>query len=47
MPAGRAVAGGDEVVTARTTISDVGDLVFPADPSGNVVGAMRYDDAAD
>jgi hypothetical protein len=25
----------------------VGDLVFVADPSGNVVGAMRYADAPD
>jgi len=25
----------------------VGDLVFFADPSGNVVGAMRYDPEAE
>lgn len=40
-------AGGGEVLMERTTISGVGDLVWFADPSGNVVGAMRYDTAAD
>jgi predicted enzyme related to lactoylglutathione lyase len=42
-----AVAAGGRVVMARTTISGVGDLVFVADPSGNVVGAMRYDGSAE
>lgn len=42
-----AVAAGGRVVMARSTISGVGDLVFVADPSGNVVGAMRYDEAAE
>jgi predicted enzyme related to lactoylglutathione lyase len=39
-----ALAHGGRVVMARTTITGVGDLVFVADPSGNVVGAMRYDE---
>ena len=41
-----ALAHGGRVVMPRTTITGVGDLVFVADPSGNVVGAMRYDDSA-
>ncbi len=41
-----ALAHGGRVVMARTTITGVGDLVFVADPSGNVVGAMRYDENA-
>jgi uncharacterized protein len=41
-----AVAAGGRVVMARSTITGVGDLVFVADPSGNVVGAMRYDEPA-
>lgn len=41
-----AVAAGGRVVMARSTITGVGDLVFVADPSGNVVGAMRYDESA-
>jgi uncharacterized protein len=41
-----AVACGGRVIMDRTTITGVGDLVFVADPSGNVVGAMRYDDTA-
>jgi hypothetical protein len=32
---------------ARSTISGVGDLIFVADLSGNVVGAMRYDGSAE
>jgi predicted enzyme related to lactoylglutathione lyase len=42
-----AVAAGGKVLMERTTIAGVGDLVWLADPSGNVVGAMRYDPAAD
>ena len=42
-----AVAAGGRVVMARSTISGVGDLIFVADPSGNVVGAMRYDGSAE
>jgi uncharacterized protein len=41
-----AVAAGGRVVMAKSTITGVGDLVFVADPSGNVVGAMRYDESA-
>jgi predicted enzyme related to lactoylglutathione lyase len=41
------VAHGGEVLMEKTTIVGVGDLAFVADPSGNVVGAMRYDDAAE
>jgi predicted enzyme related to lactoylglutathione lyase len=42
-----AVAHGGRVVMARSTISGVGDLVFVADPSGNVVGALRHDESAE
>ena len=40
-------AHGGEVLMDKTTIAGVGDLVWFADPSGNVVGAMRYDASAD
>jgi uncharacterized protein len=40
-------AQGGEVLMAPTTITGVGELVWFADPSGNVVGAMRYDPEAD
>ena len=40
------VASGGKVVMDKTTIAGVGDLIFFADPSGNVAGAMRYDSAA-
>jgi predicted enzyme related to lactoylglutathione lyase len=33
---------GGRVIMPRSTIPGVGDLVFLADPSGNVVGAMRF-----
>jgi len=36
-------ANGGQVLMEKTTITGVGDLVFFADPSGNVCGAMRYD----
>jgi hypothetical protein len=32
---------------AKTTVAGVGDLIFFADPGGNVVGAMRYDGTAE
>jgi hypothetical protein len=32
---------------AKTTIAGVGDLVWLEDPSGNCVGAMRYDPTAE
>lgn len=40
-----AVRAGGRVLLERTTLAGIGDLVFLADPSGNVVGAMRYDPA--
>jgi predicted enzyme related to lactoylglutathione lyase len=40
-------AEGGTVLLEKTTIAGVGDLVFFADPSGNVCGAMRYDATAD
>jgi predicted enzyme related to lactoylglutathione lyase len=45
--AAAARAAGGKVLMEKTTISGVGDLVFLLDPSGNAVGAMRYDEAAD
>ena len=42
-----AVAAGGALLMERTTITGVGDLVFLQDPSGNVVGAMRYDASAE
>ena len=33
---------GGRVLVPKSTIPGVGDLVFLADPSGNVTGAMRY-----
>jgi predicted enzyme related to lactoylglutathione lyase len=44
--AAAAVAAGGRVLMERTTIAGVGDLVWLEDPSDNVFGAMRYDDAA-
>jgi predicted enzyme related to lactoylglutathione lyase len=40
------VANGGRIVMDKTTIAGVGDLIFFADPSGNVAGAMRYDSTA-
>lgn len=37
---------GGEVLMDATTIAGVGELVFILDPSGNPVGAMRYDGTA-
>jgi predicted enzyme related to lactoylglutathione lyase len=34
---------GGRVVMERARIPDVGDLMFFADPSGNIAGAMQYD----
>jgi predicted enzyme related to lactoylglutathione lyase len=42
-----ALAAGGQLLMEKTTITGVGDLVFFADPSGNVVGAMRYDPEAE
>lgn len=41
-----ATATGGRILMERTTIVGVGHLVWLADPSGNVVGAMQYDAAA-
>jgi uncharacterized protein len=38
---------GGTVLMEKTTLAGIGDLVFFADPSGNVVGAMRYHADAD
>ena len=45
--AAAATATGGLVLMEATTIAGVGELVFVLDPSGNPVGAMRYDAAAD
>src|SRR5207247_2012087 len=37
-----AEAHGGRVLMPKSTVPGVGDLVFVADPSGNVAGAMRY-----
>lgn len=42
-----AVAEGGRVLMDRTSIAGVGHLIWLADPSGNVVGAMTYDSSAD
>jgi len=42
-----AVAAGGRVLMDRTTIAGVGHLVWLADPSGIVVGAMAYEDDAE
>lgn len=36
------IASGGKLLMEKTTIAGVGDLIFFADPSGNVCGAMRY-----
>ena len=41
-----ALAHGGRVLAEPAVIPGVGTLVWLADPSGNVVGAMRYDVAA-
>jgi predicted enzyme related to lactoylglutathione lyase len=42
-----ALAAGGRLLMPRTTITGVGHLVWLADPSGNVVGAMEYDESAE
>jgi predicted enzyme related to lactoylglutathione lyase len=37
------VAAGGRVVMPRTTIDGVGDLIFFADPAGNIAGAISYE----
>jgi len=41
------VANGGTILMAKTTIAGVGDLIWFTDPSGNALGAMRYDEAAE
>jgi predicted enzyme related to lactoylglutathione lyase len=38
-------AGGGRILMEKTTIPGVGDLIFFADPEGNVAGAMRFQPA--
>jgi len=38
---------GGRILMERTTITGVGHLIWFADPSGNVAGAMQYDEAAE
>jgi predicted enzyme related to lactoylglutathione lyase len=40
------IASGGRIVMPKTTIPGVGDLVFFADPAGNIAGVMRYDAGA-
>lgn len=42
-----AVRAGGQVVMPRTTIAGVGHLVFVTDPSGNVLGVLQEDPAAE
>jgi predicted enzyme related to lactoylglutathione lyase len=39
----RALELGGRVLMPKATIPGVGELAFVADPSGNVVGAIRYE----
>jgi predicted enzyme related to lactoylglutathione lyase len=41
------VANGGRVIMEKSTIVGVGDLIWFQDPSGNTLGAMRYDSNAD
>ena len=41
------VAHGGRIIMERTTIATVGHLIWFADPSGNVAGAMQYDENAE
>jgi predicted enzyme related to lactoylglutathione lyase len=45
--AARVVEAGGRLVMEKTTITGVGDLIWIEDPAGNIVGAMRYDTAAE
>ena len=42
-----ALAAGGRLLMQATTIAGVGHLIWLADPSGNVVGAMQYDNNAE
>lgn len=41
------VGAGGSILQPGTTIAGVGHLVWFADPSGNVMGAMQYDQSAE
>jgi predicted enzyme related to lactoylglutathione lyase len=41
------LAEGGRIIMERTTVTGVGHLVWFADPSGNVAGAMQYDENAE
>jgi len=40
-----AEANGGKVIMAKTILPTVGELVWLQDPEGNVVGAMKYEEA--
>jgi uncharacterized protein len=42
-----AIAAGGRILMDRTTIAGVGHLIWLADPSGNVVGALTHDSTAE
>jgi uncharacterized protein len=42
-----ALGAGGRLLMQTTTIAGVGHLIWLADPSGNVVGAMQYDNNAE
>jgi predicted enzyme related to lactoylglutathione lyase len=41
------LASGGRIVMERAVIPGVGELLFFADPAGNIAGAMQYVDAAE
>jgi predicted enzyme related to lactoylglutathione lyase len=41
------ISQGGRIIMERTTITGVGHLIWFADPSGNVAGAMHYDHTAE
>ncbi|MCU1365695.1 MAG: Glyoxalase/bleomycin resistance protein/dioxygenase [Ilumatobacteraceae bacterium] len=45
--ASAAQANGGRILMEPTTLMGVGHLIWLADPSGNVVGAMQYDSKAE
>jgi predicted enzyme related to lactoylglutathione lyase len=45
--AAEVVAHGGRILMAKTVLAGVGELIFFADPGGNVAGAMRYDETVE
>jgi hypothetical protein len=43
----KVIEAGGTILMPRFTISGVGHLIFFKDPSGNAIGAMQYDSAAE